>query len=656
MKLAGLFLTYSLALFSIETVKAQSSIQQYQNVPFSKVVINDNFWKPKIDKVSRVAIPVCIEQTAVKTARIRNFEVAAHRRKGKFEGIFYDDSDVYKALEAIAYSLKNHPDSAMERIADNWIDVIQAAQLDDGYIDTYFILNGIDKRWTDMSMHEDYNGGHLIEAAVAYYEATGKRTLLNVAIKFANHFDSLFGPGKRHWVTGHQELELALVKLYKTTSDIRYLHLADWLLSERGHGYAHGYTWTEWKDTSYAQDLKPVKEQRKITGHAVRAMYMYTGASDVAALTGDTGYVRAMKNVWEDVVYRNMYITGGIGSSGSNEGFSNDYDLPNENAYCETCASVGMVFWNLRMAMLTGESKYMDVLEKSLYNAALDGISLKGDRFFYGNPLASVGRNSRREWFGTACCPANISRLIESLGNYIYGVNDHSVWVNLFIGSDASFKINDRPLNIKMETGYPWSGNTRIVLQPERSSKFQLHIRIPGWVKGEEVPGGLYQFSDQTTSSYTILVNNKPVTYETDKGYIVLNKKWNKGDVIDIEFPMMVHKVVSNSKLKDDSGRIAIQRGPFIYCVEGRDNSNTAWNILLPENSAFTPVHQLIEGEPVIVLQTEAPVLTVANDGLNATTQNKLITAIPYYTWCNRGSNEMQVWLPQKIQTIKINR
>jgi DUF1680 family protein len=634
----------------------QSSIQKYQNVGFAQVLINDHFWKPKIEKVSYVTIPVCIDQTAVRTPRIRNFEIAAGRKKGKFEGIFYDDSDVYKALEAIAYSLKNHPDSALERKADEWIDVIRAAQLSDGYINTYFTLNGLDKRWTDMSMHEDYNGGHLIEAAVAYYYSTGKKTLLNVAIRFANHFDSLFGPGKRHWVTGHQELELALVKLYKVTNDIKYLKLAEWLLSERGHGYAHGYTWTVWKDTAYAQDVKPVKEQKEITGHAVRAMYMYTGASDVAAQTGDEGYVNAMKNVWEDVVYRNMYLTGGIGSSGSNEGFTNDYDLPNENAYCETCASVGMVFWNQRMGMLTGESKYIDVLEKSLYNAALDGISLEGSHFFYGNPLASIGKNARQEWFGTACCPANIARLIESLGNYIYGYSNNGIWVNLFVGSSTSFLVNGKNVGLNMQTEYPWNGNVQIKVQPDNKASFDVHIRIPGWVSGTEVPGGLYKFQNDSASQFTIKVNDKIVNYTMEKGYAVIGREWKKNDVVTVDFPMNIKRVVSRPEVKADQDRVALQRGPLIYCVEGADNNNTAWNIILPDNVELKPSEKNIMSENVIAIEGIAPVLSIDENGTGVHTGMQKITAIPYYTWSNRGSGEMQVWLPKRISDIKINR
>ncbi|MEY3432844.1 MAG: hypothetical protein RL131_780, partial [Bacteroidota bacterium] len=342
-------------LFLISSLTwAQKSPVKINPINFSQVEITDAFWKPKIEKVATKTLDACIYQTEIKTGRIRNFETVAKRNGEKHQGIFYDDSDVYKAIESMAYAIGVTGSKSLEQKADEWIDKIAAAQQSDGYLNTFYTITGLENRWKDMSMHEDYCGGHLIEAAIAYFEATGKRKFLDVAIKWADHFDRQFGPGKEHWVTGHQELELALVKLYKTTKELRYLKLADWLLSERGKKVAKGYTWTEWKDTGYTQDLVPVKEQSEITGHAVRAMYLYTGAADVAAHTGDQDYVKAMRRVWEDVVYRNMYITGGIGSAGSNEGFTVDYDLPNEQAYCETCASVGMVFWNQRMNSLTG--------------------------------------------------------------------------------------------------------------------------------------------------------------------------------------------------------------------------------------------------------------------------------------------------------------
>lgn len=643
-------------LFGLSSATAQNALQQYQSVNFSKVRIIDNFWRPKLEKVSTVTIPVCIDQTEVKTPRIRNFEIAAGKRKGKFEGIFYDDSDVFKALEAIAYSLKNHPDAALEKKADDWIDLIAAAQLPDGYINTYYTLQFLDKRWTDMSMHEDYNGGHLIEAAVAYFDATGKRKLLDVAIRFADHFDSLFGPGKRDWVTGHQELELALVKLYNNTQQKKYLQLADWLLSERGHKKAVGYTWTDWKDTAYAQDSKPVREQKEITGHAVRAMYMYTGAADVAAHTGDQGYMQAMKTVWEDVVYRNMYITGGIGSSGSNEGFSVDYDLPNENAYCETCASVGMVLWNQRMGMLTGEGKYIDVLEKSLYNGALDGISLAGDKFFYGNVLASNGKQARRDWFGTACCPANIARLIESLGNYVYGYNDNSIWVNLFVGSQTEIGLKNQQVVIQTQTNYPWEGAVGILVSPQKKERFALRVRYPGWVSGEAVPGGLYAYENEKPLSLTMVsINKQPVKYTIEKGYLVIDREWAPNDQVSISFPMDIRRVYSRSEVKANVERVALQRGPIIYCVEGTDNEGKALNIVLPKSAQVVTAHQQVLTEQVISLEADATVLSVMPSGENVQAVKKKIRAVPYYTWNNRGAGQMLVWLPQRILDIKIN-
>lgn len=638
-------------------VLAQKSFEKIEFISFSKVSITDNFWKPKIDKVATVTIPVCIDQTEVKTPRIKNFERVARKKGEPHEGIFYDDSDVFKALEAMSYSLKTHPSAAMEKKCDEWIDKIEAAQQPDGYLNTWYTLKGLQDRYTDMSMHEDYNAGHMIEAGVAYFNATGKRKLLDVCIKWADHFDALFGPGKRDWVTGHQELELALVKLYKTTKNEKYLKLADWLLSERGKRLAKGYTWTDWKDTAYAQDVVPVKEQKEITGHAVRAMYMYTGAADVASQTGDAGYMKAMRTVWEDVVYRNMYITGGIGSAGSNEGFSQDYDLPNEQAYCETCASVGMVFWNQRMNSLTGNAEYIDILERSLYNGALDGLSLNGDRFFYGNPLASRGQHQRREWFGTACCPANIARLVASLGDYIYAQTDNSIYVNLFIGSNTSIPLKGGNVNVKMETNYPWDGNVKLMIDPVKKSRFKLNIRIPEWYFKKVASGNLYNMTgdegEPVHFSYTL--NGKTINAVYEKGYAVIENEWKKGDVLEINLPMKVELIKARPELKQDNNRIAIQRGPIVYCVEGADNNGKAWNIIVPEGTNFETIDYKVLDENVKALTAEVPVVIVNDDGTSLRTEKKKIIAIPYYTWANRGKNEMQVWLPTKIKDVKIN-
>jgi hypothetical protein len=643
--------------FMVSDALSQQKTGKMEPVNFSQVNITDAFWKPKIDLVATKTLDACIYQTEVKTARIRNFEKVARKQGEKHEGIFYDDSDVFKALEAMAYSLKTHPNPTLEKKCDEWIDKIAAAQQPDGYLNTYYTLNGLENRYTDMSMHEDYNNGHLIEAAVAYYNATGKQKLLDVAIRWADHFDALFGPGKRHWVTGHQELELALVKLYRTTGQEKYLRLADWLLSERGHGYAKGYTWTEWKDTAYAQDLLPVKEQKEITGHAVRAMYMYTGAADVASYTGDPGYLKAMRTVWEDVVFRNMYITGGIGSAGSNEGFTTDYDLPNEQAYCETCASVGMVFWNQRMNALTGNAEYADVLERSLYNGALDGLSLSGDRFFYGNPLASRGQHARREWFGTACCPANIARLVASLGDYIYARTPDGFAVNLFVGSDTKINMSKTETGIRMETGYPWNGKVKLQIDPDKKIKFKVMIRIPGWYRGTMVPGNLYATtgmqSMQAAPAFT--VNGQPVGADIADGYAIIEREWKKGDVLNFEFEMPVRQIIAREELKQDHNRTAIQRGPLVYCVEGADNGNAAWNIIVPKETKFETMPYSVTGEQVVAVTATAPVLVVGDDKLSVRTETRKITAIPYYTWANRGKNEMQVWIPTSISDIKIN-
>lgn len=636
-------------------LRAQDTHVKIEPVNFSKVVVTDAFWKPKMDLVATKTLAACIYQTEEKTGRIRNFEKVARNKGEKHEGIFYDDSDVYKAIEAMAYSIKTNKNKDLEAKADEWIDKIASAQLQDGYLNTFYTLTGLEKRWSDMSMHEDYCGGHMIEAAVAYYDATGKRKFLDVVIKWANYFDSVFGPGKRNWVTGHQELELALVKLYRVTNDKKYLNLADWLLSERGKKHAVGYTWSDWKDTLYTQDREPIKEQTQITGHAVRAMYMYTGAADVAAHTGDIDYMKAMRTVWEDVVYRNMYITGGIGSAGSNEGFSKDYDLPNEQAYCETCASVGMVFWNQRMNSLTGNAEYMDVLERSLYNGALDGLSLSGDKFFYGNPLASNGKKNRQEWFGTACCPSNIARLIASLGNYIYGYKDEKIYVNLFIGSETNFKLPKGEIKMTMQTGYPWQGNVNCVLNMKNKINASIAFRLPGWVTGTPAPGDLYHFANITKEMPLLLLNGKPIEYSLENGYIVVKSEWKNNDIIEYKLPMTIKKITARSELKFDNDRIALQRGPIVYCIEGADNNGKVWNVISPIDIEYNAEDFKVLDEPVVSLVANLPCIQIGNDGYTVQSIMQKVRAIPYYAWSNRGNNTMQVWLPNSIKDIKIN-
>ncbi|WP_431213490.1 glycoside hydrolase family 127 protein [Puia sp. P3] len=501
--------------------------QRIRPVSFADVVITDAFWTPRIDSVATATLRACIDYTENRTGRIRNFEKAARRKGEKHEGIYYDDSDVYKAIEAIAYCLRSHPDAALRRKGDEWIAKIAAAQLPDGYLNTYYTLTGLQNRWTDMEKHEDYCAGHLIEAAIAWHDGTGDRKLLDVAIRFADHIDSVFRGRNRHWVPGHEEIELALMKLYRHTGNERYLLLAQWFLDQRGHGYGKGVIWDQWKDPDYCQDKLPVEDQDHITGHAVRAMYLYSGMSDVAAVTDNAKYLSAMDKVWNDVVGRNMYITGGIGAEARNEGFGAPYDLPNETAYCETCASVGMVLWNSRMNLLTGDAKYADVLERSLYNGALDGLSLSGDHFFYGNPLASKGGKGRREWFGTACCPSNIARLVSSLGNYIYGTTGKGILVNLYIGSRTTFQVNRKNVAVGMQTGYPWNGQVSLHIDPATAQSFELSLRLPGWLN-TPAPGGLYCYTDSAGSAPQLLVNGKPAAYTLRNGYAVISRTWKK--------------------------------------------------------------------------------------------------------------------------------
>lgn len=633
---------------------AQAPVRQADPVNFSQVQITDAFWKPKLEKVATVTIPVCIEQSEVKTRRIDNFERAARKKGEKHEGMYYDDSDVYKALEAIAYSLKNHPDPTIEKKADEWISKIAAAQEPDGYLNTYYTLTGLGKRWKDMEKHEAYCAGHLIEAAVAYYNTTGKRKLLDVAIRLADHIDRYFRVPGKPWVTGHQEIELALVKLYRTTKDEKYLRLADWLLQQRGHGHGVGKIWDDWKSPQYCQDDLPVKDQREIRGHAVRAMYLYTGIADVAAVNNDPSYLPAMQSIWEDVVHRNMYITGGIGSSSHNEGFTVDYDLPNESAYCETCASVGMVFWNQRMNLLTGDAKFADVLERSLYNGALDGLSLSGNRFFYANPLASHGKHERSEWFGTACCPSNISRLIASLGDYIYAKSDEAILVNLFVGSNTTIPLKKGKVHISQKTNYPWEGGVTIHISPERRMKSKLMVRIPGWAQHEPAPGSTYFYLATLKKTFTLTINGQPAAYTMQQGYATMEREWKKGDVVQLELPMDVKRVLATDSIKENRNRVALQRGPLVYCVEHPDNGGRVSNILLTDDVQFSASYDPALLSGVVKIQGEAPVVKPGADGISIQTSRQQITAIPYYAWANRGPGEMQVWMLRKISDITL--
>lgn len=596
---------------SKEDIKEQP-LKMIEQIDFSHVKINDNFWSPRLSKHVSATLPVCIDQIENQTGRIRNFENAA-KGEGEHSGIFFDDSDVYKALEGMAYSLINNPDPELEKKADEWIDKFAAAQQPDGYINTFYTLTGLDKRWTNMDKHEMYCAGHMIEAGVAYYQATGKRKLLDVCIRMTDHMMSQFGPGKRHWVPGHEEIELALVKLYQTTQEQKYLDFAYWLLEERGHG--HGTMGDEGKwDPVYYQDIVPVRRLTDISGHAVRCMYLYCDMADVAALKNDTGYIAAIDRLWDDVVHRNMYITGGIGSSRDNEGFTEDYDLPNLDAYCETCASVGMVLWNQRMNQLTGDSKYIDILERSLYNGALAGISLGGDRFFYVNPLESKGDHHRQEWYGCACCPSQLSRFLPSIGNYIYASSDDALWVNLYIGNTGQIRIGETDILLTQETDYPWDGSVKLTISTSQPLEKEIRLRIPNWCK-----------------TYDLSINGKRINVSEKKGYAVI-KDWKSQDVIALDMDMPVEIVAADPHVKENFGKRAIQRGPLVYCMEEIDNPEYFDQIQLSPSTTFQTafVSDILNG-----------IKTIKTNG-----RAQSATFIPYYAWDNRKAGKMRVWIP----------
>ena len=590
-----------------------------KNVSFEKVQLSEGFWKEKLKIHKQAVIPTCIANCETNTERINNFKRAAGKMEGEFQGIYYDDSDVYKALEGIAYSLAVQPDPELEQKADEWIDAIAAAQQEDGYLVCYFIMgvNG-EPRWTDMERHEDYCLGHMIEGAIAYKHATGKDKFLQVAIRFADHFADVVGEGKKHWVTGHEELELALVKLYHETGNEKYLHLANWLLEERGHGYGVGNgIWgkSDW-GPKYAQDDKPVSEMTDIAGHAVRAMYLYCGLCDVAKETGNNSYLNSLNRLWDSTVLRNMYITGGIGSSRDNEGFTADYDLPNDTAYCETCAAVGMALWNNRMNLLHGEGKYADVVEKELYNGALSGVSLDGKKFFYVNPLFSDGTHHRQEWYGTACCPTQLSRFLPSVGGYLYAYDNTGIWVNQYISSTAKLHVDTADVEITQNGNFPWEGKVELSLGLSQEAFFELNLRLPGWCK-----------------EYRLSLNGREylAPYE-EKGYLKLYREWSDGDRVVLELSMPVEIVRAHPKVKNDEGMVAVTRGPLVYCAEEIDNQETFDTAVFTPDTTFTPKWEgdLLNGVMTVTAHTKAGELKL----------------IPYYAWDNREASRMKVWIP----------
>ena len=637
------YLFFIVILFSSCKKQAPKKDYPIQPVSSENIKLNDNFWSKRIATNRDVTIPYCFEKCE-ETGRISNFEVAGGLKEGTFEGIRFNDSDVFKIMEGAAYSLQQKYDPKLDKYLDDLIAKVAAAQEDDGYLYTIRTILGDSamndrngkERWKEVRnhSHELYNVGHMYEAAVAHFQATGKTNFLDVAIKNANLIASVYGPDKRHDAPGHQEIEIGLGKLYRITGEKKYLNLAQFFLDERGKSDTRDYTSeNKWENGAYWQDHIPVIEQTEAVGHAVRAVYMYSGMADVAALTGNQQYIDAINIIWENVVSKKFYITGGIGAMYEGEAFGENYQLPN-HAYNETCAAIANVFWNHRMFLMKGESKYIDVLERTLYNGMLSGISFEGNTFFYPNVLEFDGKDNfnqgapeRKPWFNCSCCPSNLSRFIPAIPNYIYAQTEDEIYANLFMASKTKFNINKKDFTIEQETNYPWEGNVKFSVSAEKPVDFTFKIRIPGWAQNQPVPSDLYSYVDDNKNEVRLFINNQSQLVETINGYILIQRKWKEGDVVELVLPMKVRKVIPNENVKDIAGKMAIERGPIVYCAEQVDNPKGVLKETISSETEFKPTFESNTLEGVVKLESE--------QGLKM---------VPYYSWSHRGLGEMAVW------------
>lgn len=642
-----------------------------QNLKPFQLKFNNGFWAEKLMLVRSEVIPYQWKALndqipdAEPSHAIENFRIAAGEVKSEFAGRIFQDSDVAKWLEAASYSLAYSRDPELEKITDELINLIEKAQQADGYLNTFFTVERPNERWTNLrDCHEMYCAGHMIEAAVAYYKATGKRKLLNVACRLADHIDSKFGPeeGKLRGYPGHQEIELALVKLYRVTGESKYLNLSKFFINERGkkpyyfdleakkRGKDREENYGNIFDYKYSQSHLPVREQSVAVGHAVRAMYFYSGVTDIAIETGDEELKNVVKRLWENVTRRQMYITGGVGAESHGEAFSFDYDLPNDRAYTETCAAIGLVFWAQRMLHLELDGKYADIMEKALYNGVLSGISLDGQKYFYVNPLevwpeACENRydlkhveSERQQWFGCACCPPNIARLIASVGKYVYSKGDNEVYLHLYTDSIAEFNLLDQKVTITQNTNYPWDEEVNISINCEKPVEFTFGIRIPGWCKNA-----------------VLSVNGKALDLNTalEKGYAKIDRVWNNDDRVKLFLPMPVERIDANPELRNNSGKIAIQRGPVIYCLEEVDNGTNLPDIILPARSELNAEYdkKLLGGVVTITGDALKTDITLWKEDLykpvdiECNKKEIKIKAVPYYAWNNRKPGEMSVWI-----------
>lgn len=645
-----------LVLSSVTGMSAQSDKSGYPitPVPFTSVKITPNtFWGQRLEASEKVTIPLAFSKCESEN-RYTNFSNAAEHLKDpskvfKVDGVMgysFDDTDPYKTIEGASYLLQTYPNKKLEAYVDSVIAVIGSAQEPDGYLYTARTQNpehphgwAGKTRWSkveDLS-HEFYNLGHLCEAAVAHYNATGKRSLLDIACRFADCVVKEVGdkPGQACVVPGHQIAEMGLAKLYLATGKKEYLDQAKFFLDKRG------YTTIK---TEYSQSHKPVLEQDEAVGHAVRAGYMYAGMADVASLTGNKGYIDAIDRIWDNIISKKYYITGGVGATSSGEAFGKNYELPNMSAYCETCAAIAQVYLNYRLFLLHGESKYYDALERTLYNGVISGISIDGGKFFYPNPLQSMGQHQRQAWFGCACCPSNAARFIPSLPQYIYAVKDNSFYINLFAGNETTVEVGGKKVTLEQRTNYPWDGDVAMTMK-KANSQFALKIRIPGWVRGQVVPSDLYNYVDGKQLGYSVKVNGEPVSSTLEDGYFVIDRKWKKGDVVDVHFDMEPRLVKANGKVSADRGRAEIERGPLVYCAEWPDNECDVLSVLLNQEPQYTMGEKEICGTTVQTITTDAQTLTFDERGrLNA--KDERLVLIPYYAWAHRGNGKMTVWIP----------
>lgn len=662
-------LLYLLLACGSITAYGQKNDYPIQPVAFTQVKLADHFWASRIETNRTVTIPASFERCK-STGRIKNFEMAAEG-KGKFCTTYpFDDTDIYKTIEGASYSLAVHPDKKLEIYLDSLITIVGNAQEKDGYLYTSRTIDPLHpgswagpERWVkeNDNSHELYNAGHIYEGAAAHFMATGKRNFLNIALKNADLLVQTFGPGKRAVAPGHEIVEMGLVRLYRITGKTEYLNLAKFFIDERGKRAYNKKSKSVWENGIYWQDDKPVIKQDEAEGHAVRAMYLYAGMADVAALTGDKEYLAAIDKIWDDMVGKKMYVQGSIGAVGDGERFGANYELPNTTAYNETCAAIGSVFWNHRMFLLHGDAKYIDVLEKTLYNGLISGVGLDGKSFFYTNAMQIQDHfnhpdieRERAGWFVCSCCPTNVVRLMPSIPGYIYAQNGKDVFVNLFISGTGNLKVNNKALQITQQNNYPWDGGLSFSVDPASAMDLNLKIRIPGWAQNQAVPSNLYTYQQPLNKKVEIKLNGKPVDFQIVKGYAVITKKWKKGDRVEMTLPMDVQRVIASEKLVNDAGRVALQRGPLMYAAEWKDNGGKATNIIIPKNAEFKTQYEADLLNGVTVLKAQVRAVNVDADGMNVSTESKTLTAIPYYAWANRGKGEMMVWFPEQVKYIDI--